>query len=85
MGKSFSLFPLFLAFGDFSILGQLMCLPLLINPRYQFAHFLITFLTSLAFIRSLVSLFLLLLFFRLIVDWQFVQRFSHCQSNNQVV
>ena len=55
MGMSFSLFPLFLAFGDFSILGQLMCLPLLINPRYQLAQLLITFLTSLAFIACFVT------------------------------
>ena len=33
-----------------------MCLPLLINSRYLFAHFLITFLAFLTFI-SLVSLF----------------------------
>ena len=47
MGMSFSLFTLFLAFGDFSVLGQLMCSPLLINPRYQLAHLLFTFLTFL--------------------------------------
>ena len=62
MGMSFSLFTLFLAFGDFSVLGQLMCSPLLINPRYQLAHLLFTFLTFLT-VTLRVSFFLLSLSF----------------------